>query len=113
MRIEQGILFFDTEQEESEKIKKDFQGIYVKKHPYAVGYAEIFEITNIQRPIETMYIVDYHTYYNVPNIKSAIEKFKDKVISLVVGNYPQALENGVPQIAVSTELENEFFGSVK
>ena len=116
MRIEREVLFFDTKQEEKDKIKKDFHGIFVRKHPDVCDYAEILEIISeekIQRPIGIMDVVDYRCYYYVPNINSAIEKFKDKVIWRIVENYPIALENGIPQIAVSTELEYKFFGSYR
>lgn len=116
MREENGLLFFDTKQEEKEKIEKDFKGIFVRVHPDVFYYTEILEIISkekIQRPLGITDIIDYCDDSFVPNVQEAIKHYKDMVIKIVSKNYPPAIENRIPKIAISVELENRLFGSYK
>lgn len=108
MRRENGLLIFENVDEEKIETKLGFKGILVRIHPDNHAYGEILEINEgRERPIGIIDIIYYYPF--VPSAKEAGKLFKNKVQSIILGNYPVALEMGVPEIVISADLAYELF----
>lgn len=112
MRREHGVLVFENRLEQNREIRTGFQGIFVQKHPSNDCYWEIFEILNEGRapkPIGIIYNCYYSWLISEAEVAKELRRLKYVVLIETYKNLPAALEMGIPEIAISADLEHELF----